>query len=93
MMINTHLFRWVGRIFLQKNGGPIGLRAKCCVARITMLHWDGKLLEKLKQNNLKLDEGARYMDDVRAILAGLRKCWRWIDNCLYFCKEWEAEDS
>jgi hypothetical protein len=38
-----------------------------------MLHWDGKLLEKLKQNNLKMDEGARYMDDVQAILAGLWK--------------------
>ena len=68
------------------------LRATCCVARITMLHWDGKLLAKIKQNNLRLDEGARYMDDVRAILAGIREGWRWTDDGLYFCKEWEAED-
>ena len=92
VMMNTHLFRWDGRIFLQKKGGPIGLRATCCVARITMLHWDGKLLAKMKQNNLRLDEGARYMDDVRAILAGIREGWRWTDDGLYFCKEWEAED-
>ena len=91
VMMNTHLFRWDGRIFLQKKGGPIGLRGTCCVARITMLHWDGKLLEKFKQNNLKLDEGARYMDDVRAILAGLRKGWRWIDDGLYFYEEWEPD--
>ena len=57
VMMNTHLFRWNGKIFLQKKGGPIGLRATCCVARITMLHWDGKLMRKLKLNNIKLDEG------------------------------------
>ena len=92
VMMNTHLFRWDGRIFLQRKGGPIGLRATCCVARITMLHWDGKLLEKLKQNNVRLDEGARYMDDIRAILSGLREGWRWVEDGLYYCKEWEQED-
>ena len=93
VMMNTHLFRFDGKIFLQKEGGPIGLRATCCVARITMLHWDGKLIEKLKQNNIKLDEGARYMDDIRAILAGIRAGWRWIDDGLFYCKEWEEEDK
>ena len=80
VMMNTHLFRWDGRMFLQRKGGPIGLRVTCCVARITMLHWDGKLLEKLKKNNVKLDEGARYMDDIRAILSGLREGWRWVED-------------
>ena len=27
IMMNTHLFRWDGRIFLQRKGGPIGLCA------------------------------------------------------------------
>ena len=57
-----------------------------------MLHWDGKLLEKLKRNNLKLDEGARYMDDIRAILSGLHEGWKWVEDGLFYCKEWEEED-
>ena len=41
-MMNTHLFQWDGKFYLQRKGGPIGLRATCAVARMTMLFWDEK---------------------------------------------------
>ena len=63
VMMNSHLFRWDGKIFLQRQGGPIGLRSTCAVARITMMYWDGKLSEYMEANNIRLDMGARYMDD------------------------------
>ena len=33
------------------------------------------------------------MDDGRVALYGLRSGWRWHDGELWFCKEWELEDS
>ena len=57
-MMNTHTFLWDGKWFLQKEGGPIGLRGTCAVARIVMLWWDGQLLDILNNNNFRLEEGA-----------------------------------
>ena len=38
--MNTHVYTFDGEMFLQKAGGPIGLRSTCAVARITMSTWD-----------------------------------------------------
>ena len=93
IMMNTHLFRWDGRIFLQRKGGPIGLRATCAVARVTMLHWDVQLQILLKRNNIHLDEGGRYMDDIRLFLDAVQEGWRWDMDGLYYCEEWRMEDE
>ena len=93
VMMNTHLFQWDGKFYLQRKGGPIGLRATCATARITMLFWDEKLDKILKDNNIGVDEGARYMDDIRLILDALQEGWRWIENGLYYSPEWEMEDK
>ena len=92
-MMKTHVFQWDGRWFLQKNGGPIGLRATCAVARVIMLWWDGQLLAKMKENNLKIEAGARYMDDVRLFLESIREGWSLMEDGLYFCEEWKREDE
>ena len=54
------------------------MRSTCAVARITMMHWDGKLAEFMDVNNIRLEMGARYMDDVRLILDSIHEGWRWI---------------
>ena len=84
VMMNSHLFRWDGKVFLQRQGGPIGLRSTCAVARITMMNWDGKLKEYLDTNNIRLEMGARYMDDVILILDSIQEFWRWNSGGLYF---------
>ena len=40
-MMNTHVYEFNAEIFLQRVGGPIGLRSTCAEARVTMSHWDG----------------------------------------------------
>ena len=53
VMMNTHCYSFNGDMFLQKAGGPIGLRSTCAVARITMSKWDAKWMEKMSMNNIK----------------------------------------
>ena len=75
--MNTHLYSFDGRTFLQMAGGPIGLRATGAIARVVMNAWDAKWLEKMNQINVKVKKGCRYVDDIREFLNAIRKGWRW----------------
>ena len=46
-LFRTHTYTFGGRYYLQKAGGPIGLRSTCCIARLVMLWWDEELLQVL----------------------------------------------
>ena len=37
IMMNTHMYSWDGKAYLQQAGGPIGLRSTCCIARLVMV--------------------------------------------------------
>ena len=39
VMMSTHVYSFDGKIFLQQEGGPIGLRSTCAVARVVMNEW------------------------------------------------------
>ena len=93
VMMTTHIYSFADRFFLQKRGGPIGLRATCAVARIVMLAWDGEWLGLMKDNMIEIEDSSRYMDDVRAFLHALREGWRWFEGELCYCDEWEKEDK
>ena len=80
VMFNTHIYQFGGQYYLQKRGGPIGLRATCAVARLCMLDWDVKWLAKMKENMVELEDAGRYMDDLRAFLHSIRKGWRWYEG-------------
>ena len=92
-MFDTHMYTFGGRIFKQSEGGPIGLRSTCAVARVIMNRWDAKWKDKLKINNIDLECDARYVDDGRAVLFSLRPGWRWLKGGLWFRKDWESEDK
>ena len=92
VMMNSHIYTFGGKFFHQKKGGPIGLRATCAVARVTMLDWDRKWMAVLERNNIKLEDQGRYMDDIRAFLHEFKAGWRWWEGGLYWCKQWEVED-
>ena len=62
-MMNTHVYSWDGKTFLQKAGGPIGLRSTCAVARVVMNEWDSRWMEMCENNNIKLRKGDQYMDE------------------------------
>ena len=71
-IFKTHTYRFAEKFYLQRKGGPIGLRSTCCIARIVMVWWDEELLEVLKNNNINIIRGARYMDDVGIWLRAVR---------------------
>ena len=43
-LFSQHTNTFGGKYYLQKQGGPIGLRSTCCIARIVMLWWDKQLM-------------------------------------------------
>ena len=83
-LFKTHTYRFANTFFLQRDGGPIGLRSTCCVARLIMMWWDQQLLEVVKKSNLEIVGGARYMDDIRIWMRAIRLGWRWLDGQLRF---------
>ena len=96
VMINTvmctHVYSFAGKIFLQCNGGPIGLRSTATLAGLTMKLWDVAFALLLEREQISVDEFFRYVDDVRVFLAPLCEGWRWNGTCFEFSETWKAED-
>ena len=78
VLFRSHVYTFGGKFYLQKRGGPIGLRSTCAIARIVMLDWDDRWLAMVDRNNIKLVDKARYMDDLRAWLYAIKLGWRWV---------------
>ena len=91
-MMSTHRYSFDGKTYLQKTGGPIGLRATCAVARVVMNAWDIRWMERMATNNISVITGVRYMDDIRAFLHAIRAGWRMWEGRLCFCETWKLED-
>ena len=93
LMFSTHLYSFGGRCYKQKEGGPIGLRSTCALARLVMGRWDIKWKETVKKNNLTVEDDGRYVDDARVYMYPVRAGWRWEEGRLWFRREWEEEDA
>ena len=93
-MFQKHYYSFGGKKFNQKEGGPIGLRGTCAVARLIMQIFDGKWEAMLQKVGLTVHMMARYMDDCRTFLPPVRPGWRWVEGGrLQYCLRWENEDS
>ena len=93
VLFKNHLYTFGGKVFKQKEGGPIGLRGTCAVARLTMNFWDRGWKKKMEENRIIIKMFKRYMDDGRAFIAALKQGWRWIEGELLFKKAWQEEDE
>ena len=91
-MFENHFYNFGGKVFHQEQGGPIGLRGTCAVARIVMQLFDSKWKRVLAENGIRTWEVMRYVDDARAILPPVKPGWRWSQGRLRFCKRWRMED-
>ena len=91
-IFKTHTYSFGGKYFVQVKGGPIGLRSTCCIARLVMLWWDDQLMVALMKLNIKTASGARYMDDVRLFLRGIRLGWRLVNDMLVYKEIWRREE-
>ena len=92
-MFKNHYYKFGGKMFHQKKGGPIGLRGTCAVARLVMQLFDGKWKNVLTELGIVVWLMFRYVDDGRVILPPIKPGWRWEDGELVYCKKWELEDQ
>ena len=89
ILFSTHLYTLGGEIYLQKDGGPTGLRGTCPIVRVVMCMWDTMWLDRMKEKGLFIQKYVRYMDDGRAFLPAIRRGWRWENGDLLNCTRWE----
>ena len=92
-LFKNHLYEFGGKIFRQKMGGPIGLRATCAIARLVMCIWDKLWTEKIAKMGITTNLKSRYMDDGRICMQPIKHGWRWVNNGLFFCEAWALEDK
>ena len=66
-VMKNHLYKFNGDVYLQSDGGPIGLELTGAISRVVMSHWDKKLMTKLKNagSDIKWHPMLymRYVDD------------------------------
>ena len=84
-------YRFGGKLYHQLKGGPIGSRLTMVCARLLMIFWDSRVMNKLKQADLDVWMRGGYVDDLRFILSLLQPGWRWNNNKRKF--EWDEELS
>lgn len=70
-VMRSHTYQFNGEVFLQDDGGPIGLELTGAIARVFMLSWDKKFIDRVKRMtegfNWKLYMYMRYVDDCNCI--------------------------
>ena len=76
LMFSTHVYSFGGRCYKQREGGPIGLRSTCALARVVMGRWDMKWKEKVKSCNIKVEDDGRYVDVAWVFMFARRASWR-----------------
>ena len=87
LMYETHLYNFNGRSFKQQEGGPIGLRSMCALARVVMGRWDIKWNKRMAAHNFKVEDDGLFVDDARVFMYPVRPGWRWVEGGLWFKKE------
>ena len=92
-MFSHHYYGFGGRMFRQMEGGPIGLRGTCTLARLIMQVYDRRWLRVVEEIGIKMRQYMRYMDDGRKFLQPVRRGWRWENGKLNYCIKWEREDA
>ena len=79
-MFKHHFYGFANKKFQQKEGGPIGLRGTCTIARLCMQVFDKKWGDLVGRTGLKIDLYSRYMDDGRIFLHPIQRGWRWVEG-------------
>jgi hypothetical protein len=63
VVMKNHLYQFEGKLYLQLEGGPIGLLLTGTISRVVMLEWDRLFLMKLTELDLSPEMYFRYVDD------------------------------
>ena len=90
----NHVYQFGGRNYLQKSGGPIGMRVTMAAARIVMSDWARTMTDILLKANVRLYMKALYVDDKRSLMPAIEKGTRWVEKSGRFEQrdDWCQED-
>ena len=70
-VFEAHVYEYGGRIFVQSDGGPIGLSLSGAIGRTTMAVWDGEVGRLCKENGIVMRFRRRYVDDCNGTIQDL----------------------
>ena len=71
-MFKNHFYEFSGKTFHQAQGGPLGLRGTCAIARLVLQVFDSKWRSRLCELGIRTWLIARYVDDSRAFLQPIK---------------------
>ena len=93
--MKNHIYKFANKVYKQRAGDSIGLRATGVVAQIVVNRWKRRIMVKLAQCMVILYMISKYVDDVNLVLEKIKEGNRWNTNkkCLEWSKEKEAEDQ
>ena len=69
--MKNHMYRFDGNVYKQEDGGPIGDELSQAVARIVMMWWDEKFLERCSKLDVDVLMYTRYVDDANLAVVPL----------------------
>ena len=92
-LFSHHFYSFGGAKFRQREGGPIGLRGTCAIARLLMQIFDVKWEGILRELCINIWLNSRYMDDGRTAMPPIKPGWRWCEGALMYSIRWEREDQ
>ena len=75
--MRNHIYTFGGEIWVQTEGGAIGLRLTGEVAGCEMDHWFDLMSERLKRNKVIIHLMEKYVDDINTVLEMFRLGTRW----------------
>ena len=92
VVMMSHVYTFGGKFYLQRNGGPIGLRSTACLAAMMMKLWDIAWTKLMDREGLEWFEYFRYVDDNRTFLWCLCEGWFWDGAEFSYSEERKAAD-
>ena len=90
----NHVYQWGGEFYVQREGGPIGLKLTGVVAKLRMIRWMGKFNNLVRENKIKSYMNIVFVDDQSWAGRAIRRGTRWDREAkeMRWKLEWERED-
>ena len=92
-VFRNHMYMFMGIVYIQLAGGPIGLRLTSMVARVVMDHWAAMFLCALQDSGIKIWAMMKYVDDVNVVLDIVVPGWRWMEGSMQWNENWMLDDE
>ena len=94
-LFKNFCYSFGGKVYYQKSGGPIGVRATGAAAQLVMEHWAREYRAILENSGVQVEVMAGYVDDGRQVTSCLDLGMRFSKetNKFEYRDEWKTEDE